>query len=157
MRPCVVGGHNSYNIGYKYKNRIMGKKIYGFILFVYLCIAVSAGEFRKGRESNTINIITINTSRVINRFEQNPIGLNLNYFIDNDKRQSVVASASENDYVKAVTDYDCESEVISPIIIYFLFRLTRKQSPVCLVREKALLWGVKPFLRIMNRPLSSNR
>ena len=33
-----------------------------------------------------------------------------------DKRQSVVASASENDYVKAVTDYDCESEVISPII-----------------------------------------
>ena len=24
-----------------------------------------------------------------------------------DKRQSVVASASENDYVKAVTDYDC--------------------------------------------------
>ena len=74
-----------------------------------------------------------------------------------DKRQSVVASASENDYVKAVTDYDCESEVISPIIIYFLFRLTRKQSPVCLVREKALLWGVKPFLRIMNRPLSSNR
>lgn len=63
----------------------MGKKIYGFILFVYLCIAVSAGEFRKGRESNTINIITINTSRVINRFEQNPIGLNLNYFIDNDK------------------------------------------------------------------------
>ena len=37
----------------------MGKKIYGFILFVYLCIAVSAGEFRKGRESNTINIITI--------------------------------------------------------------------------------------------------
>ncbi len=25
-----------------------------------------------------------------------------------DKRQSVVASASENDYVKAVTDYDCE-------------------------------------------------
>ena len=32
----------------------MGKKIYGFILFVYLCIAVSAGEFRKGRESNTI-------------------------------------------------------------------------------------------------------
>ena len=29
-----------------------------------------------------------------------------------DKRQSVVASASENDYVKAVTDYDCESEVI---------------------------------------------
>lgn len=33
-----------------------------------------------------------------------------------DKRQSVVACASENDYVKAVTDYDCESEVISPII-----------------------------------------
>ena len=33
-----------------------------------------------------------------------------------DKRQSVVASASENDYVKAVTDYDCETEVISPII-----------------------------------------
>ena len=33
-----------------------------------------------------------------------------------DKRQSVVASASENDYVKAVTDYHCESEVISPII-----------------------------------------
>lgn len=33
-----------------------------------------------------------------------------------DKRQSVMASASENDYVKAVTDYDCESEVISPII-----------------------------------------
>lgn len=33
-----------------------------------------------------------------------------------DKRQSVVASASENDYVKAVTDYDWESEVISPII-----------------------------------------
>lgn len=33
-----------------------------------------------------------------------------------DKRQSVVASASENDYVKAVIDYDCESEVISPII-----------------------------------------
>ena len=33
-----------------------------------------------------------------------------------DKRQSVVAYASENDYVKAVTDYDCESEVISPII-----------------------------------------
>lgn len=33
-----------------------------------------------------------------------------------DKRQSVVASASESDYVKVVTDYDCESEVISPII-----------------------------------------
>lgn len=33
-----------------------------------------------------------------------------------DKRQSVVSCASENDYVKAVTDYDCESEVISPII-----------------------------------------
>ena len=33
-----------------------------------------------------------------------------------DKRQSVVACASENDYVKAVTYYDCESEVISPII-----------------------------------------
>ena len=41
----------------------MGKKIYGFILFVYLCIAVSAGEFRKGRESNTINITKSNWTK----------------------------------------------------------------------------------------------
>ena len=45
-----------------------------------------------------------------------------------DKRQSVVASASENDYVKAVTDYDCESEVISPIIC---LRIAVMQLSVC--------------------------
>ena len=46
-----------------------------------------------------------------------------------DKRQSVVASASENDYVKAVTDYDCESEVISPIIcMVIMFGNDKKQK-----------------------------
>lgn len=63
----------------------MRKSICGVVFFILLCITACANDTKNGENIQAVKIVTIEPDRVINRFEEIPIGLNVNYFIDNDK------------------------------------------------------------------------
>jgi len=54
-----------------------------FLLFYIFCAFISHGKPKD--ENSNIKTISIYPDKIINQFDQNPIGININYFIDNDK------------------------------------------------------------------------